>query len=668
MYLYVGRVVRPVWERFVTRCEGGDSLSATWSADQRRAVQQKLVAVKMFVDENADLFLKLSISILYMQGRTVDSSYSGRAQAGAGAERLVDTEKTELDLLRKVLVRSLEGLELLSIMDDSEAFDDLSHSQTPEDRKLLSAVVFKQLVGMQVPPAFLMGLVLDYLQTQRARGEDSLKIAGELRAKCPSYFPVAHYEVYTAQLLLDQAAQSTDPALQHRNVRAALDAFFEHIRLINLRMILPALFFLRQHVAATQLCLRSSLEQSFWTPARRNNKFDCYELLLQALDELFRASYAHVHTTDTHHASAKSPARTETCFSGIFEGQDRSELAQELEETVKQSLESCEDEAFHRQVFRWLSEHELDDILVKLKSPHLEEFMAAKSQALYKILIEKRRFRDAVNVLYRLATKSKAEIEAETGKEERLSLEDRMQYLNTALECLEQINDPGAESELAKLREDIEVCKSSLRIQMSTLAALKDQIGHMTGHRKNELESAIKELGENFVGIQELYENFAKRFALWEICVQIIAHSAKDQRPEPAHVEEVRDLYIRIIRREYEEKGAEYPGSLATRLHELAVRYYVSDERYGFAFPLETVLTEVERLNLRHFGGLDTLPDERNRLAEFCGRKEYWMLSFLRSEPLSFSQDHLCSPPVGTSRSSERTESYTRRRRRGGRD
>lgn len=58
LYVYVGRVLRPMWEQTVTRAasenEGASGeLVGRWNEAQRKHVQQKLIEIEHFIQENS---------------------------------------------------------------------------------------------------------------------------------------------------------------------------------------------------------------------------------------------------------------------------------------------------------------------------------------------------------------------------------------------------------------------------------------------------------------------------------------------------------------------------------------------------------------------------------------------------------------------------------------
>ena len=64
--MYAGRVIRPVWDQFVTHCMNYEpdmyfDQEGMWNERQRRCVQYKLIELRQFLEENTDHLLDLQI-------------------------------------------------------------------------------------------------------------------------------------------------------------------------------------------------------------------------------------------------------------------------------------------------------------------------------------------------------------------------------------------------------------------------------------------------------------------------------------------------------------------------------------------------------------------------------------------------------------------------------
>eukprot|EP01022_Parablepharisma_sp_SALTPOND_P004323 TRINITY_DN120097_c0_g1_i1.p1 TRINITY_DN120097_c0_g1~~TRINITY_DN120097_c0_g1_i1.p1 ORF type:complete len:1334 (+),score=125.61 TRINITY_DN120097_c0_g1_i1:1889-5890(+) len=614
VYAYIGRVVRPIWERLITKVvtlEDSDEMAQvpSWTFQQRKVIQQKLITVKIFIDQNFDSFFK---------HKRPSGILAKAVQDESRVERMLDTDKDDLELLKKALDRILEGLEFLSVMDDSEIFTEMLNVLSEEHQKVLSSTVFKQLVGKHVPESFIASFVFSYLAIRKEfEGIEQVQTAFSLHSRFPGYFTGSHLAFYRAVELLDKARNCEDQISFLPFIRECESLLFNNIECVDLYIIMPLLISLQQYTLATRLCLESAEENNIWTKSRVSHRTECYFILTSLIDEIYSEYLA---------VTKQSDRKTDSIFKGLFEGKSAEELLQINDAIIKEAINQTKDPGFHFQIFQWLSQNQLNDQLISIQSPHLDEFIATKAvvvsktrnHTVYKYLLQKQKYKEAAQVLYELALKSNDEL----GFEEKLTLEDRMQYLNTALECLDNLEDAKDQHEVSEYRDSLDTCKGSLRIQMRILQLMETI-------KDNSRE--IEELENNFLTTQELYDNYAKRFGFWEIGLQLIQHSVKDEKLQQSHIAELNNIYRIIIDETYSKNQRNWPFEMQKKLHELAVKYH-SPQEPAF-FPLDTIIRSIESINAQHFS-FEPVPDPNEPLSKFIDRIEYWLIIFLHSEPL----------------------------------
>eukprot|EP00826_Nyctotherus_ovalis_P032241 TRINITY_DN26003_c0_g1_i2.p1 TRINITY_DN26003_c0_g1~~TRINITY_DN26003_c0_g1_i2.p1 ORF type:complete len:217 (-),score=50.17 TRINITY_DN26003_c0_g1_i2:34-684(-) len=108
LYRYISRIVRPIWAKHIVKTVEVKSSEEVVQAplcnfQERKLIQQKLSAVKTFIEQNFESFFVYSKS-------QVNSSRRGD---------VFGNDKHDLAAILKLLKRILEGLELFSIMDDA---------------------------------------------------------------------------------------------------------------------------------------------------------------------------------------------------------------------------------------------------------------------------------------------------------------------------------------------------------------------------------------------------------------------------------------------------------------------------------------------------------------------------------------------------------------------
>jgi hypothetical protein len=295
----------------------------------------------------------------------------------------------------------------------------------------------------------------------------------------------------------------------------------------------------------------------------------------------------------------------------IFSSVDDEEQLQVVNLIVKEAIRQSNDPSLHTQIFQWLSQRQLNEMLIKLESPYLDQFIARRSEVistadntLYRYLIEKKKFKEAGQLLYETAVQSN----------ELIYIEDRLQYLNMALQVLDEIGD---NPEVIDIRSGIEQCKESLQLQSQVLNHVKER-----GVNVEILESS-------FISTQVLYDNYVKEYNLWDIGIQLIIYSMKNNKEDIKHVNELNTNYENLINSIYMKDQQNWPFEIQKKLHELAMKFYLPKTHE--AFPIDTILHTVEIINSKQFD-IDSFDD--TFLSTLINRTEYWFISFLRSNPL----------------------------------
>eukprot|EP01022_Parablepharisma_sp_SALTPOND_P011177 TRINITY_DN1463_c0_g1_i3.p1 TRINITY_DN1463_c0_g1~~TRINITY_DN1463_c0_g1_i3.p1 ORF type:complete len:1707 (-),score=155.69 TRINITY_DN1463_c0_g1_i3:10852-15972(-) len=666
LYLYVGRIVRPIWDQYVTKCTSYNpnlyfDQEGMWNERQRRVVQYKLIELRQFLEENSESLFNLHVDPKSVTLRhsliTIPGLEGYYKTPHEKLETLILRERKQIENLHRLILKMVEGLELLSFMDDQEAFEQIQSHLTLDSQKALAETVFKHVVYQQLSNDFLTTLITHYLNVKKMQGVDALKLASDLNQKCSNYFTRSHYEVYRAEILLEKALRLGDNRpVQTNTIKEATAILFENLAIVDIERIVPLFLSLDQYSTAKKLCLAVAAEQdrlaegegSAFAAQADTYKKTCYSYVIDLLEEL--------HNT----IIGKVKRKEEDIFHGVFDKLSTDQLLELEDMLISECANETKDETFHLTLFRWLAEKQMLDKLLKLQSPYLDQFIrnrfdeatSSPSELLYKYFMAKGFYRKAAEVLYALATLTYAE----TAEGSIMTLEDRVQYLNFAIDCIDQLDKEGKDNKLQKAQEvedckfSIEMCKESIRLQITTLNHIKELYKKSPeSDFKHSLKMSITELEERLIDSHELYEKYAKRFELWEIAIKILANEIRDITPTSTQVEELTNCYKTLVWKTYTDNPLDWPANIIRKVIELAKLYYWPIEQplfkerapikiempknADYLFPVEAIVKQAEIINMRHFEMKEGLLVDQP-VEAYVGKPEFWVITFLRSDSM----------------------------------
>lgn len=250
------------------------------------------------------------------------------------------------------------------------------------------------------------------------------------------------------------------------------------------------------------------------------------------------------------------------------------------EETLNLALQS-NDELCHVAMFDWLSDRRLDDKLIDVRSPFLENYLKRQAQQaaasgaesavvkhdlLWKFYERSGNLMSAARVLSRLADAHSTAV----------SLSRRVEYLSRAIVCSRAAAYGNAAHGqfLHELEEKMDVAK----VQCQILEAVRQEPA--TSRSPIVTQQAIRGLNADLLDVTQLYELYAEPLQLWH-CKLAILHCAGycDQAL-------IANVWTHIVA-----DAAELPAStFATRIRDLASIYAQSEQ----FFPLDLIITTIE--------------------------------------------------------------------------
>ena len=288
----------------------------------------------------------------------------------------------------------IEGLELMSFMDDQEVFVEIQKRLNNEEQAALSSRTFKEMIGKQLSNDFLTTLVMHFLNVKKAQGFDSTKLATELLEKCPSYYTINHHNLYKAEILLERAGGIESKATQINMINEATSLLFDNLQLVELERIIPLLMPLEQYSLALQLCIQVAEDQeqreNEGSAQVINFKNNCYQFILHMLEEIFNT----IMNKKGKNVGILAP----TLFLHLFEHYPTEKLTELVDQLIKESFAKSKDEMLHLTMFRWMTSHQMYESLLNITSPYLDAFIKSNfgdsvlrpSEFLYKYMLAKK--------------------------------------------------------------------------------------------------------------------------------------------------------------------------------------------------------------------------------------------------------------------------------------
>jgi len=659
LFVYLSRIIRPIWEKFIFHDSFNESqnireLLISLNYEERSLIQGKLITLKLFVENTFRKFFKYSPNRFsqYFTGIAAhkpamkNKRQPNSQNFGGDYDRMIDADKQSMDIFNGAINRILQGLEFLSIFDDPVILKDIFENLIEDDRKTLYGAVFKQLISKQIPENLQILLIYLFIDSrtvplnmtiQPTMNADLIQLSKTLKAKIPLFYKDEHFEVYRAFVLLDRANYEEYDKLSYSQIIKEVEILlFKNLMYVPNKFVIPYLLYLGEFSLLVRLLIKSAEEYNIWGNQNITHKSECYQLFTLSLEEIYN-EYLVRKSNPSENLLYISPNKT------------AEEILKIAENMIHEAILINQDSNLHFLIFQWLNQKQLTDQLVSIKSTYLDEYIASKTSCVskannntkYMYHIERGQFKEAAQALYELAIKNNNELP----KNERLMLEDRMDYLNIVLDTMNNI--PPSNRDKLQIKEYIEntqFCKDSLIIQINMLRALNKRLNEYKNLDKSEIEEikmSISDLENNLVPVQLLFDNYAKKFGLWEYALQLILHSVKGEKIDPVHLEEIRNIYANMIIGIYKRKSNEWPFNIREKLYELCSKYYFSDTPE--LFPLYEIIKIIEQLNSQTFSFDNLISSENSTysLKKQTDKIEYWLIFFLHNEPLKLSYEDI---------------------------
>nr|XP_017099232.2 LOW QUALITY PROTEIN: nuclear pore complex protein Nup154 [Drosophila bipectinata] len=588
LYLYVGRMLRPIWQM---RCVD-DNFCSKLQVQDCDGLLCDLLALRSFLEAHSVHDISTSNRAPFESHIDRTSGYSNilinnshmplTEQRNLSEQAQVE-EKRSLSSLNLFIKHACEVISLWSIL-THHPFQQICLQLSPEQKKMLKCCSFRDLflTRSEVCAFLIISLINLYLKDKAGVSDVSAK----LRDKCPNLY--RHEDAVTSKAteLLMTAKNSTSRSEKEQCLRTTLHICKEAAPTLPLHSICQQFIsadFFEGVVELTAVCAAKSDPEEvgihFYNngePTEDREGYTCYATRMNYYKEV-QMMLDHVYQTSCNKKTMQEQAQSHIQPKSV--PSTKSSTKQTIQKIVSQTLQ-IKDPLIHVTLYEWLLAHEMLSELLEVVEPSLGEFLRRSVSRnaenvilidlLWKYYEKNGHHAQAAQILDNLAMT----------RSENITLEQRIEYLVRAVMCMRNGNVGSSITNgifLKELEDKLDIA----RVQKGVLADMR-----ALASRNIEAASAVKELNFALYDITQLYQHFAEPFNLWECQLSILNCSHHN---DPLLIESV---WGNIINSIVEEPGTTHERSvrLFTKM-ELLVREYGES---GACFPFAFLIRELE--------------------------------------------------------------------------
>ncbi|XP_077271412.1 nuclear pore complex protein Nup154 isoform X2 [Temnothorax americanus] len=516
LYLYVGRILRPIWN---VRCikqetiSNKNVISSTVPATQIAWILSHLQALRSFLNKNTHITKQQSTSRGITNGfeTTIRSHFQ---------EPIVE-ERNSLDALKVFITHACEVLGLWKILCENQ-LNNIVNCLSKDQITQFSTATFRDLIliGHEISSLLIVHLIDSYLGDNAS--VDS--VSAKLREVCPNLYRTEDAVCSKANEILLKAKGCTNPEEKECYLQSALTLCKEVAPRLNLNAVCQQFVACQFYTGVLELCICCAERIDPNNAAShyyKNNepiedqegnlafmkRLEIYKEFTTMLDHLYHQSISNPLTPTI---PSKPGPPLQTASSAVV--MPAKEI---LHEIIDDALHApCE--TLHSSIYTWMIDRGLHGELVAFAAPSLETYLNRVNapELLWQFYERNKNHAAAAKILDSLATK----VGSET------SLSKRVEYLARAVVCMRSDQTgyaPYLGIFLRELEDKLEV------------ARMQQQILEIISNQQNLFDSmmvtdAKLRLNSSLLDITQLYEEYAEPLQLWE-CKLAIIHCSGHQ-------------------------------------------------------------------------------------------------------------------------------------------
>ncbi|XP_053970658.1 nuclear pore complex protein Nup154 [Hylaeus anthracinus] len=512
LYLYVGRILRPIWNMRCIKQEVNNKpqISSTISAEQVTWILGLLQALKSFLKRNTHITKQPNTTRNITDG--FDTTVTSHFQ-----EPIVE-ERNSLAALKIFITHACEVLELWKILCENHLNNIINCLSKDQINQFFTAT-FRDLIliGHEISSLLIIHLIDSYLGDNASVDVVSQK----LREVCPNLYRDEDAVCSKANEIILKAKSCTNPEEKECYLQSALKLCKKVAPRLNLSAVCQQFVACQFYSGVLELCLTCAervdpnnaalhyynnnepIEDQEGQFAYRKRS-EIYKEFITLLEHLYNQSISSP-LTPTIPSKPGPPLQNASTMSVT-------PTKEILHDIINDALHSpCE--TLHASVYAWMIERRLHGELVALAAPSLEAYLTRVNapDLLWQFYERNKNHAAAAKILDSLAT-----------KESSIPLSQRVEYLARAVVCMRS-DQAGYAPYLGIFLRELEDKVEVARIQQQILDTVCNQ------HLSDRLsEETFRALNNSLLDITKLYEKYADPLQLWE-CKLAIIHCSGHQ-------------------------------------------------------------------------------------------------------------------------------------------
>lgn len=576
LYLYVGRILRPIWNMRCIKQENVNNktqISSTIPPNQIRWILSHLQALKSFLNKNTH------ITKQHNSMRSVTDEFE-TTLPNFFQEPMVE-ERNSLDALKVFITHACEVLSLWEILCENQ-LNNIINCLSKDQISQFSTATFRDLIliGHEISSLLIIHLIDSYLGDNASVDA----VSSKLRKVCPNLYRSEDAVCSKANEIILKAKSCTNPEEQQCYLQSALKLCKEVAPRLNLNAVCQQFVACQFYTGVLELCLCCAERLDPHNAALhyyKNNepvedqegnlaylkRLEIYKEFTAMLDHLYNQSMSSPLTPSI--PSKPGPAPHNTSNLPITPAKEM------LHEIINDALHSsCE--ILHTSVYTWMIERGFHGELVALAAPSLEAYLSRVNapELLWQFYERNKNHAGAAKILDSLASKPSSDV----------SLAQRVEYLARAVVCMRSDQAgyaPYLGIFLRELEDKLEVARIQQQI-LDTICSQQQVFDPMT------VRDAKLKLNSSLLDITQLYEEYAEPLQLLE-CKLAIIHCSGHQDAML-----IQGIWTNIINNELKNAAASSPEDkmaiLMTKVKLLGQEYSGSPH----CFPIDFLIKQLE--------------------------------------------------------------------------
>ncbi|KAG9437559.1 nuclear pore complex protein [Apis mellifera carnica] len=579
LYLYVGRILRPIWNMRCIKQEiinNKTQISSTISTRQVSWILSLLQALRSFLNKNTH------ITKQHGTNKTTDGF---ETTIRSHCQEPIVEERNSLAALKIFITHACEVLELWKILCENH-LNNIVNCLSKDQINQFSTATFRDLIliGHEISSLLIIHLIDSYL----ADNASVDAVSQRLREVCPNLYRNEDAVCSKANEIILKAKSCTNLKEKECYLRSALKLCKEVAPRLNLSAVCQQFIACQFYVGVLELCISCAERVDPNNTALhyyKNNepkedqegymkRLEIYKEFITLLDHLYNQSISNP-LTPTISSKVGSPSQN----SSTVPVTPAKEILQNI---ITDALHStCE--ILHASVYAWMMERRLHGELIALAAPSLETYLTRVNapDLLWQFYEKNKNHAAAAKILDALAT-----------KESNIPLSQRVEYLARAVVCMRSDQAgyaPYLDIFLRELEDKVEVA----RIQQQILDTICNQ--HLNDRLNEEI---FRALNSSLLDITKLYEKYADPLQLSE-CKLAIIHCSGHQDAML-----IQEIWTNIINNELKDASTaeDKMTILMSKIISLGQEYSGSPHCFPVDFLIKQLEIKACKLNVSNTG------------------------------------------------------------------